>query len=63
MHSFFQHHLNCSLLQIPQMQVKEYPGPVDDMIVFALSATLNNNQIFVDNTHYYGVSMTIVLQY
>jgi len=46
------------------MQVKEYPGPVDDMIVFALSATLNNNQIFVDNTHYYGVSiMAIFVQY
>ena len=45
------------------MQVKEYPGPVDDMIVFALSATLNNNQIFVDNTHYYGVSMAMSLQY
>ena len=59
----FQHHLNCSLLQSLKMQVKEYPGPVDDMIVFALSATLNNNQIFVDNTHYYGVSMAIFLQY
>ena len=46
------------------MQVKEYPGPVDDMIVFALSATLNNNQIFVDNTHYYGVNiMAISVQY
>ena len=39
--------------------MEDYPGPVDDMIVFALSATLNNNQIFVDNTHYYGVSLKI----
>ena len=37
--------------------MKDYPGPVDDMIVFALSALLNKNQIFVDNTHYYGVSL------
>jgi len=45
------------LLAYSPSKVKEYPGPVDDMIVFALSATLNNNQIFVDNTHYYGVIM------
>ena len=37
--------------------MKDYPGPVDDMIVFALSALLNGNQLFVDNSHYYGVSI------
>jgi len=45
------------MLAYTPAKVKDYPGPVDDMIVFALSALLNGNQIFVDNTHYYGVIM------
>ena len=49
------------VVRIVKIQVKDYPGPVDDMIVFALSALLNSNQIFVDNTHYYGVRIKVVI--
>ena len=47
------------VVEMVKTQVKDYPGPVDDMIVFALSALLNGNQIFVDNTHYYGVRIEV----
>ena len=47
------------VVEMVKTQVKDYPGPVDDMIVFALSALLNGNQIFVDNTHYYGVRIKV----
>ena len=53
----FRRHLIITIIEIIKKQVKDYSGPVDDMIVFALSALLNKNQIFVDNTHYYGVSV------
>ena len=35
----------------------DYPGPKDDMIIFALSAGLRGLKLYVDNRHHYGVLM------
>jgi len=45
------------LLAYDPAKVKEYNGPVDDMIVFALSARLSAQKLYVDNREHYGVIM------
>jgi len=38
-------------------QIKDYPGPEDDLIVFALSCTLNDVSMYVCNQQDYGMMM------
>ena len=54
-------HTMSDLLTYTPDNIDHYPGPVDDIIVFALSASLRDIPLVICNDHYYG-SVTLPLE-